>query len=160
MIRRIILFLWILFVWFFAYRRYNKTAADNLLYKIKNLSFSSSNNYTTSVYNSTGFKESTSSWQVWSLLEKISDTIVDKTWNYDNETNEKIVQKILNENTLQQGVIVPWISGRVIVQTGKVDTISAQKTIVEKNNIITKPKTVLSDEDIKQAEEFSNLFSN
>ena len=147
-------------MWFFAYRRYNKTAADNLLYKIKNLSFSSSNNYTTSVYNSTGFKESTSSWQVWSLLEKISDTIVDKTWNYDNETNEKIVQKILNENTLQQGVIVPWISGRVIVQTGKVDTISAQKTIVEKNNIITKPKTVLSDEDIKQAEEFSNLFSN
>ncbi len=50
MIRRIILFLWLLLIAFFAYRRYNQAAADQLLYKIKTLSFKkSTNTYTTTV---------------------------------------------------------------------------------------------------------------
>lgn len=51
MIRRIILFLGLLFVAFFAYRRYNPTSADALLSKIKTFSFKNSGNdtYTTTI---------------------------------------------------------------------------------------------------------------
>jgi len=54
MIRRIILFLGILFVGFFAYRRYDKVAADQLLSKIKNFSFSQEDTYTTTIYDANG----------------------------------------------------------------------------------------------------------
>lgn len=54
MIRRIILFLGILFVGFFAYRRYDKVAADQLLSKIKNFSFSKEDTYTTTITDANG----------------------------------------------------------------------------------------------------------
>ena len=48
MIRRIILFLWLLLIAFFVYRRYDQPAADTLLYKVRTLSFNKST-YTTSI---------------------------------------------------------------------------------------------------------------
>ncbi len=48
MIRRIIFFLGILLLAFFAYRWYDKTSADTFLYKVKNFSFNN-NSYTTTI---------------------------------------------------------------------------------------------------------------
>lgn len=168
MIRRIILFLWLLFVGFFAYRRYDKTAADNILYKIKNLSFSKSNTYTTTIYDTNGSSKVVSTENTSWLLEKISDTISDKTgWN--NSTNDSIIQQILNEQNLEQGVTVPGINGKVIVQTGPIETISAQPIVSKKSVVSTTSstkttssptQTALSQEDKQQAEDFSQLFSN
>ncbi len=158
MIRRIILFLGILFVGFFAYRRYDKVAADQLLSKIKNFSFSKQDTYTTTIYDANGSGRvvvtSGSSW----LLEKLSDTMSDKSSS--SETNEQIVEQILNEDRLQEGVIVPWISGKVIIQTGKADTISAVPKSPAKASTNTTTKTTLSQEDERQAEEFSQMFSD
>ena len=159
MIRRIILFLWILFVWFFAYRRYDKTAADNLLYKIKNLSFSKST-YTTTIYDANGSGKIVSSDSAWGLLEKLSDTMSDKTWS-TNTTNDQIVQQILNEDNLEQGVIVPWINGKVVTQTWPIETISAEPIVTKKTtSSSSQPQAILSEEDKRQAEELSQMFSN
>lgn len=158
MIRRIILFLGILFVGFFAYRRYDKVAADQLLSKIKNFSFSQEDTYTTTIYDANGSgRVVVTSWSSW-LLEKLSDTMSDKSSS--SETNEQIVQQILNEDRLQEGVIVPWISGKVIIQTGKADTISAVPKAPAKDTTTTTTKTTLSQEDERQAEEFSQMFSD
>lgn len=158
MIRRIILFLGILFVGFFVYRRYDKVSADQLLSKIKNFSFSKEDTYTTTITDTNGsgmvVVTSGSAW----LLEKLSDTMSDK-WS-SSETDEQIVQQILNEERLQEGVIVPWISGKVIIQTGKVDTISAVPKTSPKASTTTTTKTTLSQEDERQAEEFSQMFSD
>lgn len=165
MIRRIILFLWLLFVLFFAYRWYNKTEADSLLFKIKNLSFSKSNTYTTTVYDTNGSgKTITMEGNSW-LLEKISDTMLDKTGG-SNSTNDQIIQQILNQDNLEKWVIVPWISGKVITQTGPVETLSIQPITTKKSSISTTTNIpspdnqMLSEEDKQEAENFSQLFSN
>ena len=51
MIRRIILFVGLLFGAFFEYRRYNQSSADQLLYTIKRLNLNTTNtkNYTTTI---------------------------------------------------------------------------------------------------------------
>jgi hypothetical protein len=78
MIRRVILFLGLLFVGFFVYRRYDRPAADIFLYKIQNLSFS---NPTTTI----SIEDMNQSGQMilsdssGSLADKIVDTLVDKT---------------------------------------------------------------------------------
>lgn len=159
MIRRIILFLWILFVGFFAYRRYDKTAADNFLYKIKNLSFSKST-YTTTITDANGSGQIVSSDAAWKLLKEMSDIVVNTTWS-TTITNDQIVQQILNEENLEQGVIVPWMSGRVITQTGPIETISAQPIVTTKTtSSSSQPQSTLSAEDKRQAEEFSQMFSD
>lgn len=158
MIRRIILFLWILFVGFFVYRRYDKVAADQFLSKIKNFSFSQEDTYTTTVYDTNGSgRVVVTSGSAW-LLEKLSDTMSDKSSS--SETNEQIVEQILTEDRLQEGVVVSWISGKVIIQTGKVDTISAVPQTSPKTSTTTTTKTTLSQEDERQAEEFSQMFSD
>jgi hypothetical protein len=48
----------------------------------------------------------------------------------------------------------------VIIQTGKVDTISAVSTTPAKTSTSTTTKTTLSQEDERQAEEFSQMFSD
>jgi hypothetical protein len=47
----------------------------------------------------------------------------------------------------------------VIIQTGKVDTISAVPKPSPKASTTTTTKTTLSPEDERQAEEFSQMFS-
>jgi len=138
-------------VGFFAYRRYDKTAADQLLAKIKNFSFSKEDTYTTTITDINGSGKIIASDTTWKLLEEISDT----TWS-TNTTNDQIVQQILTEERLQEGVVVPWISGKVIIQNGKVYTISAVPQAPAKDSTTT----TLSEEDKRQAEEFAQMFSN
>ena len=102
MIRRIILFLGILFVGFFVYRRYDKPAADNFLYKIKNLSFSKT---TSSVSpTSTQSKEVLLANPSDELIDKIVDTLVEKTGNI---LNDETISQIITEENLNQGILLP-----------------------------------------------------
>ena len=132
---------------FFAYRRYDKTAADNLLYKIKNLSFSKSK-YTTTITDANGSETGTLSDSSGGLVEKITDTLADKTLSGD----------IMTTSSSSQGVVVDGLTGKVIINTGPIETISAQP----KPSPHTTPSSAtptLSEEDKRQAEEFSQLFS-
>jgi hypothetical protein len=157
MIRRIVLFLWVLFVWFFLYHRYDKIAANNMLYKIKNFSFSK--NDTTIIYEKNWSESFFKSDLTWGLWEKFSDTLSDKKKQTSN--NIQIIEQILNKDNLEKGVVVWWISGKVIIQTWYIETISAQPLI--KKHISTKKtdtEATLSEEDKKEAEAFAQIFSN
>lgn len=146
MIRRIILFLGILFVWFFAYRRYDKVAADQLLSKIKHFSFSSKSNINTPIVTSTGSEnKNLSGVDINSGSESIS-----------SGTNEVVLEQILNKDTLTNSVSVPWLSGKVVVQDKPVETISA---VPEKKPTPASSPKNLTESDKQQAEEFWSLFS-
>lgn len=175
MIRRILLFLALLFVAFFAYRRYDRPAADTLLSKIRNLSFSSTPTYTTSITDpttgetniispSTGSTDEASWFN--NLIQKINDTLTDKTtWSVD----ERLVRTILTSENLANTVQVPGISGEVIISDQPVETlpkiplptIQNQNNSTTHNPITQQPSTqntTLTPEEIAEAEAIARMF--
>ena len=126
MIRRIILFLWLLLGAFFVYRRYNQTDADALLYKIRTLSFNtwSISEYTTLVDGKaikdtqeteikiwTGSEESTSKAtteetttnqketqvSTTNTIPATSDTISDANWTTPTSPDEAEIISLLSQ---------------------------------------------------------------
>lgn len=175
MIRRILLFLALLFVAFFVYRRYDRPAADTLLSKIRNLSFSSTPTYTTSITDpttgettiispSTGSTDEASWFD--SLIQKINDTLTDKTtWSVD----ERLVRTILTSETLEKTIQVPGLSGEVIISDQPIETLpkiplpntQPNNNSTTHNPITQKPsikKTTLNPEEIAEAEAIARMF--
>ena len=112
MIRRIILFLWLLLVVFFVYRRYNQPAADTLLYKVRTLSFNKST-YTTSI---DGVTLSTSGNldtkdTIWSLLLSRNATIATLI-AIGSQTTGSLSP--INLTPIQEDQAIDQIIGRVI----------------------------------------------
>lgn len=93
MIRRILVFLAILFVSFFAWRWFDKAAADGFLQKMKNFSFKKqSSSYTTTITDPDGNTivlddEGSSTIGSTGLRDILSDTLADKTAS-GSEVNE------------------------------------------------------------------------
>lgn len=177
MVRRILVFLALLFLAFFAWRWYDKAAADNFLQKIKNFSFKRSDNYTTTITNSDGtttvIDDTTSGSTIWSsgLIDLIEDTMSDKTTSGSTE-NDSLIKQILTSETLETSVQQPvvqvqWLSGGVVINTGTIETISAQTT-----TSVSTPKVVntsstssqtsssaqLSEQDKNEMQKFLELF--
>lgn len=112
MIRRIILFLWLLLIAFFAYRRYDQPAADALLYKIRILSFNKST-YTTSVdgviLSTSGTRNSIDT--IWSTLLSRNATIATLI-AIGSKTTGSLVP--INLTPIQEDQAIDEIIGRVI----------------------------------------------
>lgn len=104
------------------------------------------------------------------LMTIITDTMTDKTAS-GSEVNDGLLQQILTSDNLKNtavqstGVVyVNGVTGGVITNTGKIETISAQPTVTTPTP--SQPKVVqpsqgqtnsaLSDEDKSQLEQFMN----
>lgn len=178
MVRRILVFLALLFLAFFAWRWYDKAAADNFLQKIKNFSFKRSDNYTTTITNSDGsttiVDDASSGSTIWSsgLIDLIEDTMSDKSTSGSTE-NDSLIKQILTSETLETSVQQPvlqvqWLSGGVVINTGTIETISAQPTTpVSTPKVVntsssassqTSSSTQLSEQDKNEMQKFLELF--
>ena len=169
MIRRILVFLAIIFVSFFAYRQYDRVAADLLLSKVKNFSLKGKTTYTTTITNSDGttldWDSSTigSSW----FIELINDTLSDKSSLEDD--NKELIEKILTSDTIKNNVQQPVVdistlTGETTANTWNIQTIIVVPTQVQS----TPPRVVrpvqepvspqLSQEDKSELEKFIDMF--
>ena len=174
MIRRILVFLAVLFVGFFVWRWYDRAAADALLVKIKNLSVKKEDTYTTTLTNPDGSTTVINNNELGSsgLMTIITDTMSDKTAS-GSEVNDGLLQQILTSDNLKNtavqstGVVyVTGVTGGVITNTGKIETISAQPPTTSASTqprVVTpsqqQPSSTLSDEDKSELEKFmSNWF--
>lgn len=177
MIRRILVFLAILFVSFFAWRWFDKAAADGFLVKVKNFSFKKQpSQYTTTITDPDGNTivlddEGTNTIGSTGLRDILSDTLADKTAS-GSEVNEWLLQQILTTDTLRNtatqntGTVinVSGLTGEVVVNTGPIETISAQppKTITTPSQPTVvrpsqQPASSLSDQD---KSELANFLEN
>jgi hypothetical protein len=179
MIRRIILFLWLLLVAFFVYRRYNQPAADTLLYKVRTLSFNKST-YTTSI---DGVTLSTSGNldtkdTIWSLLLSRNATIatliaigsqttgslspINLTPIQEDQAIDQIIGRVIEKNqTWQQDIIqdIPPVpcpecdQARLSSSSVKKVTSSPQPNSTSTTSINNTSPT-LSSQDQTEAEDF------
>lgn len=172
MIRRIILFLGLMFVLFFSYRFFNQSWADSLLSKLKNLSFSSKPS-SISTGNTMSWNQNSllSDSLIWWLLKNMTLTgsnvssgelfneltwmtiVSDSTWSTVSQT------QISNQYTWNT-VIVAWLSGKVIVQDVPVETLTVQKSAnwSSSNKQKTSSQT-LTPQEIREAEMIWSTFS-
>lgn len=137
MIRRILVFLAIIFIAFFSYRRYDRPAADNLLAKIKNFSLQDNKNYTTTVTNSDGTTMEVKNNTIGSsgFKEIINDTFSDK--QETENPNSELIDKILIPDNITP---VQQSSSTVsVVMTGESETTGESKIIITPTAPVSKP---------------------
>lgn len=176
MIRRILVFLAVLFVAFFAWRRYDRVAADNFLHKVKNFSFSKKEKtYTTTIIDPNGTTI------IMSGGIDSEENTSDKTGENNNmiyDQNQSLLKQILTPENLWKSItwsvttIETWttatgttilrvdgLSGEIIMNTG-VSTIENKKPIAPVQTKVketTTPKW-LSAKDIEGAEELNSFI--
>ena len=174
MIRRILVFLAVIFVAFFVYRRYDSVAADSLLSKIRHFSFKGKNTTTTTITNSDGTTTVIDNTTIGSSGFKnlVEDTLSDK--NAPETGNDYLlIQKILTSDNLkstsQQPVIdVSGLTGGVVENRGPIETlritpVPAPRSQHQNPRVVNpseQTSSQLSAEDKSELQKFLDMFSN
>lgn len=176
-VRRILVFLAILFMAFFAWRWFDRAGADAFLYKLKNLSVSPKPAEIDTVTGETADADMEKTIGKEWLKEILSDTLSDKTTNGAQDSSA-LLELILQPQTLQETVQYSnstWVeldglTGEVVINTGEVETISAQPQVQPHINSAPKlsPSAVktpqptapqLSEQDKRDLEQVLQMFN-
>lgn len=152
MIRRIVLFLGLLFVAFFAYRWYDRPAADTLLSKIKNLSFANTSTYTTTVSDLNGTGTDANGTGVIAPTEHTGSVIymsyLSDLLAYAKYSSGDLVTTGTNKETILTGAEVLTGNTGVVLSTNeqlvqKILEDEATQRAIEKQNTVTSTSVVL-----------------
>jgi hypothetical protein len=109
-----------------------------------------------------------------SLADKIVDTLVDKTWSSrwlstSGTQTDEIISQILTKDNLEQWITLPWLTWTVKVQTGPIETLSIPIKSSKSIQTTQSPQWIsptpwvsatLSDHELKEIENFSQMFSH